>query len=131
MERCVEEQVGPDPDLDSDDVGMLRRRRGVCRGPGAIEESPEKEAVDPGPERRCPGLPMPLSGRTPALGYPVLGRPGPMPRAGVSLPGLPPGSHFVPDEDAPRIPNRARYARRPSTSGSRRMNPRCPSGRTR
>lgn len=52
--RRVEEQIGPDLDLDADDIEQLARGAACAVAKGAIEELLEKRAAVLGSEQPCP-----------------------------------------------------------------------------
>lgn len=52
--RRVEEQVGPDLDLDADDIEQFAKGAACAVAKGAIEELLEKKAAALGPEQACP-----------------------------------------------------------------------------
>ena len=52
--RRVEEQVGPDLELDADDIEQLAKGAACVVAQGTIEELLEKKAAALGPEPPCP-----------------------------------------------------------------------------
>src|SRR5438046_2857399 len=52
--RRVEEQVGPDLDLDADDIEQFARSAACAVVKGAVEELLDKKAATLGPEQPCP-----------------------------------------------------------------------------
>lgn len=52
--RRVQEEVGPDLDLDADDIEQIARDAACAVAKGAIEELLEKKALGLGPEQPCP-----------------------------------------------------------------------------
>ena len=52
--RRVEEQVGPDLDLDADDIEQFAKNAACAVAKGTIEELLEKKATALGPEQLCP-----------------------------------------------------------------------------
>jgi hypothetical protein len=57
--RRVEVEVGPDLDLDADDIEQLAKGAACAVARGAIEELLEKKAAALGPEQPCPGCQRP------------------------------------------------------------------------
>jgi hypothetical protein len=55
--RRVEEQVGPDLDLDADDIEQFAKGAACAVAKGAIEELLEKKAAVLGHEQPCPQCP--------------------------------------------------------------------------
>lgn len=53
--RRVHEQVGPDLDLDADDIEQIAMNAACAVAKGAIEELLEKKAGVLGPQQQCPG----------------------------------------------------------------------------
>jgi hypothetical protein len=52
--RRVEEQVGPDLELDADDIEQIAKNAACAVAKGAIEELLEKKAATLGSEQPCP-----------------------------------------------------------------------------
>src|SRR5947209_4128722 len=64
--RRVEEQVGPDLDLDADDIEQVAKGAACAVARGAIEGLLEKRAAALGPEQPCPRCQRPCPvGREP------------------------------------------------------------------
>ena len=57
--RRVEEQIGPDLDLDADDIEQFAKGAACAMAREAIEELLEKKAAALGPEQSCPGCQRP------------------------------------------------------------------------
>ncbi|MHC5543207.1 hypothetical protein ACYOEI_33715 [Singulisphaera rosea] len=52
--RRVEEQIGPDLDLDADEIEQIAKTAACAVAKSAIEELLEKKAAALGPEQSCP-----------------------------------------------------------------------------
>ena len=90
MARRVHDEVGPELDLDADDIEQMAitAARAVARG--TIADLLERKAALLGPEQPCPTCQRPCA-YSASRGPSTSGSRGHLRRAPVPLPGLPPG----------------------------------------
>jgi hypothetical protein len=69
--RRVQEQIGPDLDLDADDIEQIARGAACAVAQGAIAELLERRAAALGPEQPCPACqrPCPVGRRPRAIRF--------------------------------------------------------------
>ena len=89
--RRVHEEVGPDLDLDADDIEQMAATAARAVARGTIVDLLERKAALLGPEQPCPTCRRPCAVRRQPRTIDLLGRRGRLRRAPVPLPGLPPG----------------------------------------